>query len=146
VRIRKDLEKLGYEGGETIVDDLFHELRRRFCRRRATSSAPAAAAASWRASTSPSRARRSPSGWGQTRRGYVVTCDLLYSRAFTGALVFSNQPTILLDELARRGAYTVYRIAQGGLRPEIDPQSVPQSSMWFCVPGWLSDRAAPLVS
>jgi hypothetical protein len=87
-----------------------------------------------------------PVGPGRTRRGYVVTRDLPYSRALTGALVFSNQPTILLDELARRGAYTVYRIAPGGLSPAVHPQSVAQSSMWFCVPGWLSDRAAPLVS
>jgi hypothetical protein len=42
---------------------------------------------------------------------------------------FGYQPTILLDELARRGAYTVYRIAQGGLSPKINPQSAPQSSM-----------------
>jgi hypothetical protein len=32
-----------------------------------------------------------PVGWGQTRRGYVVTCELPYSRAFAGALVFSTE-------------------------------------------------------
>ena len=30
-----------------------------------------------------------PVGWDQTRRGYLVTCKLPYSRAFAGALVFS---------------------------------------------------------
>jgi transposase len=30
VRIREELEKLGYEGGKTIVDDLLRELRPRF--------------------------------------------------------------------------------------------------------------------
>jgi hypothetical protein len=32
-----------------------------------------------------------PVGWGQARRGYVVTCELPYSRAFAGALVFSKE-------------------------------------------------------
>jgi hypothetical protein len=30
-------------------------------------------------------------GFGQTRRGWVVTCELPYSRAFVGALVFSKE-------------------------------------------------------
>jgi hypothetical protein len=30
-------------------------------------------------------------GWRQTRRGYVVTCELPYSRAFAGALVLSKE-------------------------------------------------------
>ena len=30
-------------------------------------------------------------GYGQSRRGYVVTCELPYSRAFAGALVFSKE-------------------------------------------------------
>ena len=49
-----------------------------------------------------------PVGWGQTRRGYVVTCELPYSRAFAGALVFSKQfPDIAFGMarcLARLGA------------------------------------------
>jgi hypothetical protein len=32
-----------------------------------------------------------PVGWGQTRKGYLVTCKLPYSRAFAGALVFSKE-------------------------------------------------------
>jgi hypothetical protein len=47
-----------------------------------------------------------------------------------------RQPTILLDELALRGAYTVSRIAQGGLSPEIDPQS----AMWF-LRSWVAQRS-----
>jgi hypothetical protein len=54
-----------------------------------------------------------------------------------------RQPTILLDEPARRGAYTVYRIAQGGLSSEIDPQSAPQSSMWF-LRSWVAQRSRGL--
>src|ERR671925_173288 len=32
-----------------------------------------------------------PVGWGQTRRGHVVTCELPYSRAFAGTLEFSKE-------------------------------------------------------
>jgi hypothetical protein len=32
-----------------------------------------------------------PVGYGQSRRGYLVTCELPYSRAFAGALVFSKE-------------------------------------------------------
>jgi transposase len=91
VRIREELEKLGYEGGKTILDDLLRELRPRFL------PPP----------RSFQRTRYRPGelaqfdlceprsgirvGWGQTRRGYVVTCELPYSRAFAGALVFSKE-------------------------------------------------------
>ena len=32
-----------------------------------------------------------PVGWGQTRRGWMVTAELPYSRAFAGALIFSKE-------------------------------------------------------
>ena len=92
VRIREELEQLGYEGGKTILDDLLREVRPRFRAAAAQPfSAPSIGPASWRSSTSASRAREIPVGWGQTRRGYVVTCELPYSRAFAGALVFSKE-------------------------------------------------------
>jgi transposase len=91
VRIREELEGLGYVGGKTILYDLLRELRPRFL------PPP----------RSFQRTRYRPGelaqfdlceprsviavGWGQTRRGYVVTCELPYSRAFAGALVFSKE-------------------------------------------------------
>jgi transposase len=91
VRIREELKKEGYEGSKTILDDLLRELRPRF-------------------SPPPRSFQRTryrpgelcqfdlceprcqiPVGYGQTRRGYVVTCELPYSRAFAGALVFSKE-------------------------------------------------------
>jgi transposase len=91
VRVREELERLGYDGGKTILDDLLRELRPRFL------PPP----------RSFQRTRYRPGelaqfdlceprseiavGWGQTRRGYVVTCELPYSRAFAGALVFSKE-------------------------------------------------------
>jgi hypothetical protein len=35
--------------------------------------------------------REVPVGYGQTRRGYVVTCKLPYSRSFWGALIFGKE-------------------------------------------------------
>ena len=91
VRIREELEKEGYDGSKTILDDLLRELRPRF-------SPPP---------RSFQRTRYRPGelaqfdlceprslisvGYGQTRRGYVVTCELPYSRAFAGTLVFSKE-------------------------------------------------------
>jgi transposase len=91
VRIREELERLGYVGGKTILDDLLRELRPRFL------PPP----------RSFQRTRYRPGelaqfdlceprseiavGWGQTRRGWIVSCVLPYSRAFAGALVFSKE-------------------------------------------------------
>jgi len=90
VRIREELEQLGYDGSKTILDELLRELRPRFL------PPP----------RSFQRTRYRPGelaqfdlceprleiavGYGQTRRGYIVTCELPYSRAFAGALVFSK--------------------------------------------------------
>jgi transposase len=90
VRIREEIEKLGYLGGKTILDDLLRELRPRFLRPRSFQ----------RTSYRPGELiqfdlceprRAIPVGHGQTRRGFIVTCELPYSRAFAGALVFSKQ-------------------------------------------------------
>jgi len=91
VRIREEIEKEGYDGSKTILDDLLRELRPRFL-------------------PPPRSFQRTryrpgelcqfdlceprsliPVGYGQSRRGYVVTCELPYSRAFAGALVFSKE-------------------------------------------------------
>ena len=90
VRIREELEKLGFEGGKTIVDDLLRELRPRYLKPRSfqrTRYRPAEVA---QFDLMEPRAEI-PVGYGQTRRGYVVTCELPYSRAFVGALVFSKE-------------------------------------------------------
>jgi transposase len=91
MRIREELEKLGYEGGKTILDDLLRELRPRFLppprSYQRTRYRPGELAQF--DLCEPRRAI--PVGWGQTRRGYVVTCELPYSRAFAGTLVFSKE-------------------------------------------------------
>jgi len=91
VRIREELEKDGYEGSKTILDDLLRELRPRFSPPprsfQRTRYRPGELA---QFDLCEPRALI-PVGYGQTRRGYVVTCELPYSRAFAGALVFSKE-------------------------------------------------------
>jgi hypothetical protein len=82
---------LGYEGGKTILDDRLREIRPRYQPPprsfQRTVYRPGELA---QFDLCEPRAEI-PVGWDQTRRGFVVTCKLPYSRAFAGALVFSKE-------------------------------------------------------
>jgi len=91
VRVREELEREGYDGSKTILDDLLRELRPRFLPPPRSFQ---------RTRYRPGELAQFdlceprcliPVGYGQSRRGYVVTCELPYSRAFAGALVFSKE-------------------------------------------------------
>jgi transposase len=91
VRIREEITALGYGGSKTILDDLLRELRPRFLPPPRSFQ---------RTRYHPGELAQFdlceprvpiPVGYGQTRRGYVVTCELPYSRAFAGSLVFSKE-------------------------------------------------------
>ena len=57
--------------------------------------------ASWSSAICGSRASTIPVGHGQRRRGWVVTCEVCWSRAIAGTLVFSKEaPDILLGPRA----------------------------------------------
>jgi transposase len=108
VRIREELEGLGYDGGKTILDDLLRELRPRFLPPPRSFQRTCYRAGELAQFDLCEPRRVIPVGWGQTRRGYVVTCELPYSRAFAGALIFSKEfPDIAFGMarcLARLGA------------------------------------------
>jgi transposase len=91
VRIREEIETLGYEGGKTILDERLRELRPRYLPPprsfQRTVYRPGGLA---QFDLCEPRAEV-PVGWGQTRRGYLVTCKLPYSRAFAATLVFSKE-------------------------------------------------------
>jgi transposase len=91
VRVREELERLGYEGGKTILDDLLRELRPRFLPPPRSFQRTRYRPGELAQFDLCEPRREVPVGWGQTRRGYVVTCELPYSRAFVGALVFSKE-------------------------------------------------------
>jgi transposase len=78
VRIREELAKLGYEGGKTIVDDLLRELRPRYLRPRTFQRTRYRPAELAQFDLMEPRAEI-PVGFGQTRRGYLVTCEPPFS-------------------------------------------------------------------
>lgn len=91
VRVREELERLGYDGGKTILDDLLRELRPRFVPPPRSFQRTRYRLGELAQFDLCEPRAEIPVGWGQARRGYVVTCELPYSRAFAGALVFSKE-------------------------------------------------------
>ena len=91
VRIREELEKDGYEGSKTILDDLLRELRPRYLPPPRSFQRTRYRAGELAQFDLCEPRRPIPVGYGQSRRGYLVTCELPYSRAFAGALVFSKE-------------------------------------------------------
>jgi transposase len=106
-RIRELIEALGYEGGKTILDDYVRELRPLYERRRTYQRTLYRPGELLQFDLFEPRGEI-PVGHGQTRRGWVVTAELGYSRAVAGALVFSKEAPDLVYGmnrcLARLGA------------------------------------------
>src|SRR4051812_8437877 len=90
-RIREELELLSYEGSKTILDDLLRELRPRFLPPPRSFQRTRYRPGELAQFDLCEPRSEIPVGYGQTRRGYIVTCELPYSRAFAGALVFSKE-------------------------------------------------------
>ena len=89
VRIREQIAALGYEGGKSILDDYLRELRPRYLRPRTFQRTNYRPGELCQFDLCEPR-QKIPVGWGQLRRGYIVTAELPYSRAFAAALVFSK--------------------------------------------------------
>jgi transposase len=106
-RVRELIEALGYGGGKTILDDYLREVRPLYERRRTYQRTLYRPGELLQFDLFEPRIEI-PVGHGQTRRGYVVTAELGYSRALAGALVFSKQAPDLIYGmnrcLARLGA------------------------------------------
>jgi len=99
-RLRELASELGYTGGKSIFDDYVREVRPRFRVRRTfqrTLYRPGELAQCdlWEPRNPI------PVGYGQTRRGYVVTVELCWSRVVAGTLVFSKEPPDVFWGLAR---------------------------------------------
>lgn len=100
VRIRELLQPLGYHGGETILKEHVREVRPLFLRTRTyqrTVYLPGELAQCdlWEPR------KEIPVGFGQYRKGYVVTCTLCYSRIGAGTLIFSKEAADILAGLLR---------------------------------------------
>jgi transposase len=99
-RLRELAGELGYEGGKSIFDDFVREVRPRFLAPRTfqrTLYRPGELVQCdlWEPK------QQIPVGHGQTRRGWVVTCEVCWSRAIAGTLVFSKEAPDILSGLAR---------------------------------------------
>jgi hypothetical protein len=99
-RLRELASELGYAGGRSIFDDYVREVRPRFLVRRTfqrTLYRPGELAQCdlWEPR------EPIPVGYGQTRRGWVVTVELCWSRVLAGTLVFSKEPADVLWGLGR---------------------------------------------
>jgi transposase len=100
-RVRELIEPLGYRGGQTILNVYLREVRPLFAppprtfQRTLYRPGEICQFDLWEPS------RLIPVGCGQERRGFVVVACLGYSRAGTGALVFSKQAHDILWGIAR---------------------------------------------
>jgi transposase len=99
-RIRELIAELGYEGGKTILDDHLREVRPRFAPRRTYQRTVYRPGEICQFDLWEPKAEI-PVGHGQTRRAWVVTSCLGYSRAGAGALIFSKQAPDILWGMGR---------------------------------------------
>jgi transposase len=100
VRVLEELERLGFGGGITVVNDYLREVRPfylppRTFQRTVYRPGEICQWDLWRPS------REIPVGHGQTRVGYVVIAALGYSRVGSGALIFSKEAVDILWGMAR---------------------------------------------
>jgi transposase len=89
-RIRELIEPLGYAGSKTILDDYLREVRPLFARRRTYQRTVYRLGELLQFDLWEPRTEVAV-GHGQTRRGWVVTAELGWSRAIAGALIFSKE-------------------------------------------------------
>jgi len=109
-RLRELATEIGYEGGKSIFDDYVREVRPRFLKPRTfqrTVYRPGELVQCdlWEP------AEHIPVGHGQTRRGWVVTSEVCWSRVIAGTLVFSKEAPDILFGLAQN-------LAKLGVLPE----------------------------
>jgi len=100
VRLRELLQPLGYTGGETILKEHVREIRPLFLPVRTYQRTVYLPGEIGQCDLWQPR-REIPVGFGQTRRGYVVTLTLGYSRVAAGALIFSKEAPDILAALRR---------------------------------------------
>lgn len=100
LRLREMAAELGYEGGKTIFDDFVREVRPRFQVRRTFQRTVYRRGELVQCDLWEPRGPV-PVGHGQTRRGWVVTAELCWSRVIAGTLIFSKEAPDILWGLGR---------------------------------------------
>ncbi len=100
LRLRELATELGFAGGKSIFDDYVREVRPRFEIRRTFQRTIYRPGELVQCDLWEPRGHI-PVGHGQTRRGYVVTVEVCWSRVIAGTLVFSKEAPDILAGLAR---------------------------------------------
>jgi transposase len=100
LRLREMAVELGYDGGKTIFDDYVREVRPRFVVKRTFQRTIYRPGELVQCDLWEPR-EPIPVGHGQTRRGWVVTAELCWSRVVAGALIFSKEAPDVLWGLGR---------------------------------------------
>lgn len=109
-RLREMAVELGYDGGRSIFDTFVREQRPRFEPKRTFQRTVYRPGELIQCDLWEPK-EHVPVGWGQRRRGWVVTSQSCWSRAFAGTLVFSKEAPDILAGLARN-------LRRLGVRPE----------------------------
>jgi transposase len=109
-RLREMATEMGYEGGRDIFDTYVREVRPRVAPARTFQRTVYRSAELIQCDLWEPR-EHVPVGWDQTRRGWVVTAQSCWSRAFAGTLIFSKEAPDILAALARN-------LARLGVQPE----------------------------
>ena len=99
-RLREMASEIGYLGGKSIFDDYVREVRPRFLRPRTFQRTVYRPGELVQCDLWEPR-EHIPVGHGQRRRGWVVTCEVCWSRAIAGTLIFSKEAPDILFGLAR---------------------------------------------
>src|SRR4051812_14471290 len=99
-RVRELIVELGYDGSKTILDDYLREVRPFYERRRTYQRTVYRPGELLQLDLWEPRAPI-PVGHGQSRRGYVVTAELGFSRAIAAALVFAKEGPDLIYGMSR---------------------------------------------
>jgi transposase len=100
-RMRELLQEFGYRGGKTILDDYLRELRPRYLPRPRTFQRTIYRPGEIVQIDLFGLRRPVPVGQGQTRKGFVLLTTLGFSRALSGAVVFSKEPPDVLWAICR---------------------------------------------
>ena len=99
-RLRELAVEIGYAGGKSIFDDYVREVRPRFVEPRTFQRTIYRPGELVQCDLWEPRELVAV-GHGQQRRGWVVTCEVCWSRAIAGTLVFSKEAPDILFGLAR---------------------------------------------
>jgi transposase len=99
-RLRELAGEFGYRGGKSIFDEYVREVRPRFLVRRTFQRTLYRPGELVQCDLWEPR-EPIPVGYGQRRRGWVVTVELCWSRVVAGSLIFSKEPPDVLWGLGR---------------------------------------------